>query len=485
MSIRLRLTLLYTAILALTLIVFSVVLYVTLAQTTVGVVKDTLADEAKRLLSERSVDFVRRGLVITIPSSNRAIQNTFVQTRRPDGNIEFRSPNIMDADIELPLEEPERLRVLQAGYTYNFATIRNTRFLIYSKPITYSDRVVGVLQVARSLEDQDRALDVVRRTLILGSSIAAILAFGIGWVLAGAALRPIDRITQTAHAIGAERDFGRRVPHAGPQDEVGRLATTINTMLAALQGAYRQEAQALQAQRRFVADASHELRTPLTTIRGNLGLLQREPPISDADRVAVLDDMVDESERMSRLVGDLLALARADAGRQLRREGVPIKPLIEDVCRKAKTLGLDRRIVCDDVHDVAVAGDPDALKQVLLILLDNALKFTPPPGEITLSTTVTDERVAISVRDTGTGIAPDALQHIFERFYRGDSARTGAGAGLGLAIAKALIDALEGTVRVDSRLGVGTVFSVELPRMLFLIEGMGASTELATQSNVS
>ncbi len=464
MSIRLRLTLLYTAILALTLIAFSVILYLTLAQTTLGVVKDTLADEAKRLLSERSVDFVRRGLVITVPSSNRAIQNTFVQTRRLDGNIEFRSPNSVEADIELPLQAQVRTRVLEAGYAYDFATIRNTRFLVYSKPITYSERVVGVLQVARSLEDQDRALDVVRRTLLAGSSIAAILAFGIGWVLAGTALRPINRITQTAHAIGAERDFGRRVSHAGPQDEVGRLATTINTMLAALQGAYRQEAQALQAQRRFVADASHELRTPLTTIRGNIALLQRDPPISSTDRTAVLADMVDESERMSRLVHDLLSLARADAGRQLRRETVPIKPLIEDVCRKAKTLGPDRTIICAEVHNVAILGDPDALKQVLLILLDNALKFTPAPGEITLSTTVRNGRVRISVRDTGIGIASDTLQHIFERFYRGDSSRTGGGAGLGLAIAKALVDALDGTVSVASQLGVGSEFMIELPQ---------------------
>jgi signal transduction histidine kinase len=140
-------------------------------------------------------------------------------------------------------------------------------------------------------------------------------------LLAGAALRPIQHITETAQAIGAERDFGRRVEYAGPRDEVNWLARTFNAMLGELQGAYRQMEDSLQAQRRFAADASHELRTPLTTIRGNLGLLQREPPIAPEDRVAAINDMVDETERLMRLVNSLLLLARADAHQPLRARG--------------------------------------------------------------------------------------------------------------------------------------------------------------------
>ena len=153
------------------------------------------------------------------------------------------------------------------------------------------------------------------------------MAFGVGWWLAGTALRPIKRITRTAQEIGAAQDFGRRVSYDGPPDEVGRLASTFNTMLSSLQAAYH-------TQRRFVADASHELRTPLTSIRGNLGLLKREPPIAETDRVAVIDDLVSESERLSRLVADLLTLARSDTGRPLRQEPVPLGPLVGDVIRR-------------------------------------------------------------------------------------------------------------------------------------------------------
>ncbi len=450
MSIRLRLTLLYTAILALTLVVFSVALYFTLAQVTLNELKFALKNERERLT-------VNEFFLVT--ETKYRVQ-TYAQLLEFDGDVIQKTNNL--GDKTLPLSREGLTTVQSGGYFFDSVDTSDGRLLVYTDR---AKRPLMLVQIARSLEDYDQSLNALRRILIVGSTIATVVAFGIGWVLSGAALRPIDRITQTAHAIGAERDFGRRVPHVGPQDEIGRLATTINGMLAALQGAFRQEAQALQAQRRFVADASHELRTPLTTIRGNIGLLQRVPPISDPDRVAVLDDMADESERMSRLVNDLLVLARADAGRPLRSDHVPVKPLIEDVCRKARALRSDHAVSCDDVPDVAVVGDADALKQVLLILLDNALKFTPPLGAITISSSATNQRVAIRVQDSGVGIAASALPHIFERFYRGDSSRTGGGAGLGLAIAKALVDGQHGSLSVTSEVGIGTTFTVELPQV--------------------
>jgi len=173
--------------------------------------------------------------------------------------------------------------------------------------------------------------------------------------------------------------------------------------------------------------------------------------------------MVDECERLMRLVNDLLVLARADAGRPLRTEPVPVKPLIEEVCRQARHLDSGRPIDCEQVADVMVVGNRDALKQVLLILLDNALKFTPPSGSIGVTAAATGERVLIRVRDTGPGIDPRVRPYVFERFYRGDAARTGLGAGLGLAIAKTLIDAQHGTIAVESELGRGTVVALTLP----------------------
>jgi len=197
------------------------------------------------------------------------------------------------------------------------------------------------------------------------------------------------------------------------------LATTFNAMLTELQAAYQQVEQSLQQQRKFVADVSHELRTPLTTLRGNLALLRRAPSISDEDRADILDDMADESDRLIRLVNDLLALAHAESGRLLRSDVVPIRPLIEDVCRQGRLLDPQRLITCTCVSEVAVIGDQDALRQVLLILVDNALKHTA--GPVTVTAEAAGERVTMSVRDAGPGLEPEVLGHMFERFYRGES----------------------------------------------------------------
>jgi signal transduction histidine kinase len=275
--------------------------------------------------------------------------------------------------------------------------------------------------------------------------------------MSGLVLRPVNRITQTAHDIGAERDFGRRVDHSGPNDEIGRLATTFNEMLGELQAAYQQ-------QRQFVADVSHELRTPLTTIRGNLDLLNREPAVGAEEQADILEDMTEESDRLIRLVNDLLALAHAESGRQLRSEAVHVKPLIEDVCRQARLLDPDRAITCDDVRDVAVTGDRDALRQVLLILMDNALKHTT--GTVTVSAEAIEEHVALHVRDTGPGIGAEELDRIFERFYRGQGASLGPNTGLGLAIARALVEAQGGTITVESQPERGSMFTVTLPQVI-------------------
>jgi signal transduction histidine kinase len=458
MSLRLRLTLLYSAILALTLAAFSVVLYVTLAQVTFRAVEDALVEEATRLINAKQFRLDE----IVLPASKFAAPETYVQTRSLDGTLTDRTANL--GGVVLPLSN-EVLRAVLNGQTATETTVvENRRVLIYSKPVTVEGRPVGIVQVARSLAEQDESLGTLRFMLLVGASAVCILAFGAGWLMAGAALRPINRITQTAQAIGAERDFDRRVAYRGANDEVGRLATTFNAMLAELQAVYWQVKQALQAQRRFVADASHELRTPLTTIRGNIALLQREPPISPEDRAAVLTDLAGECDRLIRLVNNLLVLARADAGQPLRRDVVDLEPLVHDVCRQARLLAPDRAIVCAEPIGGTIVGDRDALKQVLLILLDNAVRHTPPDGLITITTAVEGERTLLSVRDTGPGIPPDVLPHIFERFYRADASRTGTGTGLGLAIAKALVEAQQGTLSVESVVGQGTTFTVSLPR---------------------
>ena len=457
MSIRLRLTLFYSAILALALIAFSTALYFTASRLTFAAVQETLADEAQRLIAAQ--DFHLNHILYR--AARFSDPQTYIQTVRADGQVADRTSNL--GDFILPLSD-DGWQTCKKGRAWSeIVSTENGRLLVYSRPVGGPGQVAGVLQVARSLVEYDQSLNTLRGLLITGSVLATMTTFGLGWVFAGAALRPINRITHTAQAIGAERNFDRRVSYSGPADEVGRLTTTFNEMLTELQSAYQHLEQSLHAQRRFVADASHELRTPLTTIRGNLGLLERQPPIRGEERVAVLADTVEECDRLIRLINNLLVLARADSGLSLRIEPIPIKSFVEELCRQARLLASDRTIRCENRLDTSVLGDRDALKQVLLILLDNAVHYTPPHGAITIATAATDGHVTIHIRDTGQGIPPAALSQIFERFYRVEASRTRIGAGLGLAIAKELVEAQSGTITVESQWGKGSQFTVSLP----------------------
>lgn len=463
MSIRFRLTVLYSAIVALTIIAFSISLYLVVSSITFDLASSSLTSETTAFASAFGPRPDRFGNgqsgLLAPPELNTP--EPYAQLVQLNGTIVDQSPDLQAANLVLPLDMSVRQRI---SHNPNVRSIESTivlsgtRYLLCAVPIVTQFRSppVGIFQMARSLHDVDQTLNTLRNGLFLGGILVTIIAFGAGWVLSGAALRPINRITRTARAIGVTQDFDRRVDYVGPQDEIGRLAGTFNTMLNRLQAAF-------QAQKRFVADASHELRTPLTTIRGNLGLLQRDPPIEDSDRTAVLEDMVSESERLSRLVSDLLTLARSDAGRPMRNEQVGLVPLVEDVVRKLAVLHPDR-LIHEETEDMPViAGDRDAVTQVLYILLDNALKFTPAGGSVTVSVVSQGKSAALVVKDSGVGIPRAVLPHIFDRFYQGDTARAGSGSGLGLAIAKVLVEGQNGTIDVDSQEGRGTTFTVTLP----------------------
>jgi two-component system OmpR family sensor kinase len=464
MSIRLRLTLLYTAILTLTLAAFGGLLYIRQYEDTLEIEKQFLISMGERYADGRrpppdsEPSGPPPGPEPSQPPDDFA--GGYLVRRSPDGQeiLDLRTPD----DVVLPLSD-DAFQAVQSGETWmETATVEGERVLIYTVPILVDGQLTEILQMGRSITTRDQSISALGMNLLIAGIVAVAIAFGLGWVLAGMSLRPIHRLTQTAEAIGAERDFSRRVEHSGPDDEVGRLAKTLNAMLSELQAAYQQVGQALEMQQRFVADVSHELRTPLTTLNGNVELLRREPPIRAEDRSEVLSDMASESQRLIRLVNDLLALARADARRPLQRESVPIKPIVEEVCRQARLLAPDREIACDPLPDVAVLGQADALKQILLILLDNALKHAD--GPITVAGEVVESRVALSVRDSGPGIEPEALPYLFERFSRGRPSGDDNGTGLGLPIAKALVEAQGGTLTIDSQSGESSVFSVTLPQ---------------------
>ncbi len=479
MSIRLRLTLLYSAILALTLMLFSAVLYAAQSRYTLNIVRNDLAKSAEPIVNGLAHAQRNFGWPMPIPwvaqregpegDQAREVLQPLVRERRPRDLM-----RILDAEgatLDLPMNDQttqlslsqEGLAHLKNGETWEeISHDEEGRLFIYSQPLIINNEVAGIVQFARSLADRDRSLRSLGITLLAGSALTTIIAFGIGWTLSGVTLRPIHRITQTAREIGESRDFSSRVEHSGPNDELGRLATTFNAMLERLQDAYQRVAHALQVQRDFVADVSHELRTPLTTIRGNLTLLQRHPPLPRDEQEDILADLISESERLSRLVTDLLTLARADAGRKLDLAPVALEPLVDDVCRQARLLAPERDIVYTGGDALAVQANEDALKQVLLILLDNAIKHGK--GSVHVVIEEHDSQATLRVQDDGPGMSPEMQRRLFDRFQRGDASRSTPGFGLGLSIARALIEGQQGSITVESDLGKGSVFTIALAK---------------------
>lgn len=475
MSIRLRFTLLYNAILALTLVVFGVTLYSIQAKTTYDALKTNILRGSNTVgalvLRQVTAQDQSSPQPTTPPSAPVPFQafssdQTFrtlrereiVRVLDPAGNL-VASP-FGRSEEALPLSESCMQLLINQQDCWVSAPALGEQMLIYSRPIISNGKVVYILQVARSLTERNNSLDVLGLTLVIASLVTILIAFGIGWVLSGITLGPIHRITQTAQAIGDKRDFTQRVGYIGPQDEVGRLAATLNAMLTQLQNAYQQIAHSLEMQRNFVADVSHELRTPLTTLRGNLDLLLLTPPIPAAEQADILSDMGEESDRLIRLVTDLLVLARADAGRNLVREPLKISPILDEACRQVRQLEPQRKISLD-VPNLSILADQDAFKQVMLILLDNALKHSA--GDILVSAIQQDMQVEINVQDHGQGLPPEKLEHVFERFYRGQKAGSNQGFGLGLPIAKSLVEGQGGTIAMESEVGKGSVVILRFP----------------------
>ena len=315
---------------------------------------------------------------------------------------------------------------------------------------------------------QPTSVQTTNRKGILGflvvSSIPTLLAaLAAGWLISGRALRPLKTVADTADSIARTHDLKRRLPPASRKDEIGLLSASFNRMLEQVEAANQQLAVALEAQRRFVADASHELRTPLTTIWGNAGLLAYGPGVTDEIRAAAARDIASESERMSRLVEHLLTLAQADAGQHLALVPVALRPQIESVCRQAQSMHPDRTFRSVGLTDASVQADEDAITQLLWILVDNAVKFTQPGGRVELGLRQQDSVALLTVADDGTGIPPGDLGRIFERFYQASEARTNKGAGLGLSIARWIVEEHHGTVSARNNDGPGATFTVTLP----------------------
>jgi len=479
--IRWRLSLLYTFILTLSLVAADTIVYLALLRYLTQEVDENLAAQAQEISGTTGL-LVGPGTGPIRPSIGLPNINVFsspgvsVQVIDLDGGVVRRSESLGERTFPV---NPQAMQVAIAGGSFvETVSVDEAPFRVHYAPLDppfLRGNVAGVLQIARSLRDVELTLARLRVFFVVIGFLSVLLAAIGGWWLARVALRPIDRLTRDAHAIGDSRDFGRRVaaPRGeSPRDEVERLATTFNEMLEQLQGAYDEQEHTLASQRRFVADASHELRTPLSTIRTNLELLQRAGDTLDAtDRDEATADSLAEVERLSRLVGDLLTLARVDSGLRLeRRDEVRVDRLVRDIYRQARLLALphEHTVVAEPIEEAVVVGDADYLKELLLILVDNAVSYTPDGGQIRLSAERADYEVRVAVADNGVGIDAADVPHLFERFYRADRARvrsagSSGGTGLGLSIAQWIVDQHGGRIEVDTAPGRGSTFIVRLP----------------------
>lgn len=342
----------------------------------------------------------------------------------------------------------------------HFSTVGDRRYYTNPVPAERLGKGVGPLafQASESLEATNTAVAQFTRSLLTMIPLAMILATGVGLFLTNRALRPVKEATDAAAGIGAS-DLSQRLPVSG-KDEFARLAQTINGMLSRLESAFVRQQQ-------FIADASHELRTPLTVIKANTSLALADPELTIDER-ETLTEIDGAADRTTRIVQDLLLLARSDAGQlSLEKEPIALKPLFEELAREAPKLReASADVVVELTEPITIEADPHHLRRLLTNLIDNALRHTPSVGQVTLSAVDKGGHVLLSVEDTGEGIPLEHLPQIGERFYRADAsrARTGGGTGLGLAIARSIAESHGGNLHIHSELGEGTRVEIDLPR---------------------
>lgn len=454
-SVRTRLTLWSATVLALSLIAFAVLVYYAAANIFNARQDELLRSTAETVASAYVQELEEENSVAQaneVVLAEMVFPNRYVEVSDPAGHVVAWSGNLAGHQFTIPAATLTAAR--QRG---TFVVLNDLRVAVV--PLS-PGKELGFAIVAEPLSVVEEGLRRLRRDFLFGVPLILILASLGGYFLARKSLSPIALMNQQTHRISAE-NLAARLDVTNPRDEVGHLALTINALLTRVDGAF-------QEQRRFIADASHELRTPLAVLRGETEVaLQQERVITEYKQSLAL--IKDEAERLSRIVEDLFLLARqpVDAP-SITRETVRLDQLVADCARAASVLAVQKGLrlgLNGNPPALTVMGDDEMLKRMLLNLLDNAVKYTPAGGEVNIDLGSENGHARIVVTDTGIGIPAVDQPRIFDRFYRVDKARSRAlgGAGLGLSIARWIVEGHGGTLSVESAPGQGSAFRVELP----------------------
>jgi heavy metal sensor kinase len=450
MPIRVRLTVATAAMVAVVLAVAGVVLYLRVRADLIHAVDSGLRSRAGAL----TVALERPGGGLDPPTVLIETDEAFAQVLGDDGRVLATTDGIEPVALLSP-EEAEGV----AGPTFLDREVAGEDEPIPSRLLAVPIDGGRVAVVGASLEDQQEALGSLAAMLAVGGPAALALITAIGWLVTGAALRPIEDMRRRAAVISGDLE-GQRLPVPPASDEVSRLAVTLNGMLDRLE-------EAMARERRFVADAGHELRTPLANLRMELELASRRARTSQELEAAVRS-AAEETDRLSRLAEDLLVLARTEGGKlPLRRERTDLDDLVVRTVDRfaARTADGGVRVRADVAPGTEADVDPDRLAQALGNLVDNALRHTPAPGEVTVSASRHDGMVRLEVADTGPGFADGFPERAFEPFARPDAGRSrpDGGTGLGLAIVRAVAEAHGGTVTATNGPGGGASVVMEIP----------------------
>jgi heavy metal sensor kinase len=455
MNIRLRLTLWYTAIFSIILVIFSLVVYVGLTRSLLNTIDNHLQREVGEILG--NLDFEH--------DNEPQIEMGYV----PEEGVYWR----LLGEQGQPLIDPghfdgavysAQLSNLDYATLENAVLADNTPVRLLTNPFIIERQGGGLVQVAESYSHIKDVQQQLIALLAIGIPLTLLASSAGGWFLAASALDPIDRITWAARQISA-RDLHQRLNLELPNDEVGRLAATFDQMLARLEDAFEQ-------QQRFIADASHEMKTPLTILKGDVEVALNRPRSAETYR-NTLENVNQTTDQLIALVQELLFLARRDDQQSvLALENFNLAKLLTALTTNFMPRAVQKQIELNlDVTDVLlIEADRSKISRLFINLIDNAIKYSDEGDAVTIRAGVQAGLAWVTVTDTGPGIAPEHLPHLFERFYRVDRARTQAssnghssGAGLGLSIVQWLTRVHAGRVEVDSKVGVGTTFTVWLP----------------------